>query len=50
MTGLTTVKNEVARIDQHYDGVCKAIVKSSGYMVKDLSAHSVQQEHMKFSF
>ena len=44
---LSKTQNEVERVDRHYDGICKAILQTTGFQVKDLNSHSIYQEHTK---
>ena len=32
-------------LDEHYTGVCKAILKTNGIMIADLTSHNIFQEY-----
>ena len=41
------LKAELEKLDTHYEGVCKAILKTQGIQIADLESHSIFSEYQK---
>jgi hypothetical protein len=38
-------EKEIIRVDNHYRDCCKAILKTSGILIRDLDEHNIHKEH-----